>query len=269
MFSLFSHSFVVYALILSIMLALSASLLSPFLVLSHQSMIADGLSHVAFTGVILGILFLDEPIYIALPFVILAALAITYLSQLKNINQDASIGVVSAFALAIGLIVVSVSSGFNKSIESLLVGSILTIETYELWLGLGLLLVIVAFILKFYRPLVSLTYDPNYAKVKGVKFNVLKYLLSALTAAFIVIGIRSSGMLLISAFIIFPALISSQIAKSFRQTITIGMIVSVMTVILGIFSAYHIDIPVGSSIVVIYTIVLTGFIGIRKLTKVD
>lgn len=269
MFNFLTYEFMIYALILSTILAISASLISPFLVLSHQSMIADGLSHVSFTGIILGLLLFDEAIYIALPVVIIASLLMTYLSELKTISHDASIGVVSAFSMAIGLIVVSLSSGFNKSIESLLIGSILTITFTEIIIGLVLLLVILTFVLIFYRPLLSITYDPNYAKVKGVKHKFLKYMLSAISASFIVVGIRSGGMLLISAFVIFPALISSQIANSFRKTLTIGLIVSVITVLVGIFSSYHLDIPVGSSIVVIYTIILVVFIFIRRFKRVS
>lgn len=269
MFNFLTYEFMIFALILSLILAVSASLISPFLVLSHQSMIADGLSHVSFTGIILGLLLFEEPIFIALPVVILASLLMTYLSDLKTISHDASIGVVSAFSLALGLIIVKLSSGFNKSIESLLIGSILTITSTEIIIGAVLLVLILVFVVSFYRPLLSLTYDPSYAKVKGVKFKLLKYLLAAISAAFIVVGIRSAGMLLISAFVIFPALISSQIAKSFRQTITIGLIVSVITVLIGIFSSYHLDIPVGSTIVVIYTLTLIIFILYRKLKKVD
>lgn len=268
MFNFLTYDFMIYALILSVILAVSASLISPFLVLSHQSMIADGLSHVSFTGIILGLLFLDEPIFIALPVVVGASLLMTYLSDIKAISHDSSIGVVSAFSMAIGLIVVSLSSGFNKSIESLLIGSILTVTLTELVIAFILLIVISAFILIFYRPLLSLTYDLNYAKVKGVKFNLLRYSLAAISAMFIVIGIRSAGMLLISAFVIFPALISTQFAKSFKDTIFYGIIVSILTVLIGVFASYHLNIPVGSSIVSLYTLLLIIFISIRKLRKV-
>lgn len=269
MFSFLNSTFMIYALILALSLGLTAALISPFLVLNNQALIADGLSHIAFTGVVLGLIFFDEPIYIALPIVILASVLITYLSNLKMINHDASIGVVSAFSLAIGLIIVSLSTGFNRSIESLLVGNILTAGTFDLIVALILLVVVVILILIFYRPLLSITYDPSYAKVKGLKNNLLKYLLSIITASFITIGIKTAGMLLISAFIIFPALIASQIAKSFKQTIIFGLITAVISVFVGITTSYHLDIPVGSSIVVLYTVLLFIGIIVRKLKKVN
>lgn len=269
MFSFLSSTFMVYALILGLTLGLSASLISPFLVLNKQALIADGLSHVAFTGVVFGLILVNEPIYVALPIVIVAALLITYLGDLKMMSHDSSIGVVSAFTMAIGLIAVSLSSGFNRSVESLLVGSVLTVTSLEVIISVVLLVLIIAFILLFYRPLLSITYDESYAKVKGVKYNLLKYLLAVITASFVTIGINTAGMLLISAFVIFPSLIATQLAKNFRQTITFGLIASVIGVFAGITSAYHFDIPVGSAIIVVYTILLLLSLAFRKIKKVS
>lgn len=268
MFSFLTSTFMIYALIISLCLGLAAALISPYLVLNNQSMIADGLSHVAFTGIAFGLLLVDQPLYVALPIVILAAILITYLGNLKMINHDSAIGVVSAFSMAVGLIAISVSSGFNRSIESLLVGSILTVSPTEVIFAAVLLILIITFVLVFYRPLLSMTYDENFAKVSGVKNNLLKYFLSVITASFITIGISTAGMLLISAFIIFPALIASQLAKNFRQTITFGLIASVLSVFAGITFAYHLDIPVGSAIIVLYTILLVFSLLYRKFRRV-
>lgn len=269
MFSFLSSTFMIYALILGLTLGLAASLISPFLVLNKQALIADGLSHIAFTGVVFGLILADNPIYVALPIVIIAALIITYLGDLKMMSHDSSIGIVSAFTMAIGLIAVSLSSGFNRSVESLLVGSILTVTSFEVIMAVLLLILIIAFILFFYRPLLSITYDESYARVKGVKYNSLKYLLAIITASFVTIGINTAGMLLISAFVIFPSLIASQLAKNFRQTITFGLIASVIGVLVGITSSYHLDIPVGSAIIVVYTILLVLSLTIRKVKKVS
>lgn len=268
MFSFLTSTFMIYALIIGLSLGMAAALISPYLVLNNQSLIADGLSHVAFTGVTFGILFSNEPLYIALPIVILAAILITYLGDQKMMSSDASIGVVSAFSLAVGLITISLSSGFNRSVESLLVGSILTVRLTEVIIALILLFLIIVFILAFYRPLLSMTYDPNYAKVKKTKYTLLKYMLAIITASFITIGINTAGMLLISAFIIFPALIASQFAQNFRQTITLGLIASIISVFSGITFSYHLDIPVGSSIIVIYTFLLVISLIYRKVRKV-
>lgn len=268
MFDFFTHTFTIYALIIGIFLGLGAALLSSFLVLNHQSMIADGLSHVAFTGIIFGLLaFPDQPIYLALPIAILASILITYLGQLKMIEHDAAIGVVSAFVLAIGLITITLSNGVNQSIESLLRGSIFTTLVSDVVLSGMMFLLVTIFVLVSYRSLLSLSYDETFARFSKVKHQLLKYLLSALTAIFIVIGVRTVGMLLISSFIVFPSLIASQVSKSFKQNMLISCIMAFLVVTIGIYVSYELDIPPGSTMVVVYTIVLMFAIIFRKMLR--
>ncbi|HAX03549.1 MAG TPA: ABC transporter [Acholeplasmataceae bacterium] len=255
MLDFLSYGFIQQAIVIGIALALSAALLSPFLVLNQQAMIADGLAHVSFAGIILGILLSGEALWIAIPFVMLASLLIKYLSTTKTINGDAAIGLVSSISFAIGLIIVKKSQGFNISIESMLVGNMFTATRSEMILSLLILLFITLFVLFFYRKLFMMTYDLNYAKFSKINVSLLGYLLSALTAFFIVVGVRTIGTLLISALVVFPSVISSQVTKSFKNTLIIGVGSSLIIVVMGIFVAHPLEIPVGSTIVVIYTIV--------------
>jgi zinc transport system permease protein len=248
-------------------LALSAALLSPFLVLNQQAMIADGLAHVSFAGIILGILLSNEALYIALPFVMLASILIKYLSTTKTINGDAAIGLVSSVSFAIGLIMVKKGEGFSISIESMLVGNIFTASNSDLILSLVITVLISLFILFFYRSLFLMTYDENYAKFSKVKVAFLGYLLAALTSFFIVIGVRTIGTLLISALVIFPSIISSQWTKSFKNTLLLGIGSSLMIVVLGIFIAHPLEIPVGSTIVVLYAIILMMSLIIKSMLR--
>lgn len=265
MFNFLLEPFMIYALLIGIFLALSGALLSPFLVLSDQAMISDGLSHVAFSGIIFGLLFLDEPIYFAIPFAIASSVLITYLKDQKFMNNDAAIGVVSSLMLAIGLITVSISSGYNRSIESLLTGSILSSSISEVLITLVVLMFIASFVLVFYRKLISTTFDNTFAKVSNVKTTFIKYSLAILTAIFVGVGVRTVGMLLISAFIIFPTLISMQNSKSFKSTLLISLISVIVIVFASVTFSYHLDIPTGSSIVVGYTIALLVSITIKKI----
>lgn len=269
MFDFLSYSFMQYALILGLAIGLATALISPFLVLSNQAMIADGLSHVSFTGIIFGLLLFDQPIYFAIIYSVIGALIISFLSQQKMIKQDSAIGVVSAFSLAIGLIVVSLSDGFNRSIESLLVGSILTVGLTEVIVSLIILLLVTLFVVFNYRRLLSITYDNNYAKFSGIKYHLLKYMLAAITAVIVVVGVRTVGMLLISAFIIFPALIASQISKSFKHTLIISLISAFITVFISIFISFHLNIPTGSTIVVLYSLILIVSIFYRRIKKIN
>ncbi len=265
MFSFLQYDFMVNALLLALLISLAASLLSPFLVLSKQSLIADGMAHIAFTGIVVGILTTSEPLYIALPFAIVAALLITFLTEHARFDSDAAIGVVSVFSLALGLIIISVSDGFNRSVESLLVGSLLTVTTFEIIAASILALLVIVFVLVFYRKLLATTFDTTFAKFSGTNTRLLKYLLSALTAVFVVIGVRAIGALLISAFIIFPSLISRQLSKSFNNSLFIGVGVSLLSTFLGVFFSYHLSLPTGPTIIMVFTLFLLVTFIINKI----
>lgn len=258
---MFQHEFMIYALIIGLSLAIAGAFLSPFLVLNNQAMIADGLSHIAFTGVIIGYLFSEQPLYIAIPFVAVASILITYLSDKVKINNDAAISVVASFSLAVGLIIVTVNSGFNRSIDSLLIGSILTVTRNEVILSIILVLIVIAFIIFNFRNLLTTIYDGEFASSLGKNSNVLKYLLNVITSLFVIIGTRTVGTLLISALTVFPTLISLQLSKSFSQTLVFNIISSILATLIGIIASYHLGYPTGSTIVVMYMILLIlGFI---------
>lgn len=253
MFSFLQYGFMVYALLLALLISLAAALLSPFLVLSKQSLIADGMAHIAFTGVVIGLLFSNEPLYIALPFALVASFAITFLTERASLDNDAAIGVVSVFALALGLIIISKSEGFNRSIESLLVGSLLTVTIPELIGASVLAALVIAFVLVFYRKLLITTFDVTYARFAGINTKFLKYALSALTSIFVVVGVRAIGALLISAFILFPTLITRQLTKSFNMTLWGGVLFSIIATFLGITISYHLTLPTGPAIIMVFS----------------
>ena len=244
------------AILIALVLSSSAAFLSPYLVLSQQSLIADGLAHVSFTGIILGILFANQPFYIAVPFVVAASLLVKYLSLKKLISGDATIGVVSAVAFAIGLIIISQSSGFNRVIEGLLVGNIFTVTSLELFLAAVIAIVIFGFIILNYSPLLLLTYDEEYAKFSKVRTNILNYGLAVLSALLVLIGVRTIGTLLISSMVIFPSLIAAQYGKSYRSLLIIGVIIAIITSISGVLLAHLLATPAGSTIIIIYAIEL-------------
>lgn len=256
MFSFLQYEFIQQAMMIGIALAISAALLSPFLVLNQQAMIADGLAHVSFAGIVLGVLLSEQALYIAIPFVMLASLLIKYLSTTKTINGDAAIGLVSAVSFALGLILIKKGEGFSVSIESMLVGNIFTATQTEMWLSLLIMGFIGGFILIFYRQLFLMTYDMDYARFSKINVQLLGYILSGLTAIFIVVGVRTIGTLLISALVVFPSIISSQLTKSFKNTLLLGLLSSLIVVILGIFIAHPLEIPVGSTIVILYAMIL-------------
>ncbi|MDY0277462.1 MAG: metal ABC transporter permease [Acholeplasma sp.] len=267
MFDFLQYEMIQNGLFITLIIGFSAALLSPFLVLNEQALIADGLAHVSFTGLALGIILVDEPLLISMPFAAILAVLVKYLSQNKNINGDASLGIISTVSLAVGLIIIHKSSGFNRSIEGMLVGDIWTVTKTEILIAVMVFLIIVTFIVSFYKKLLLMTYDFKYAKFSGIKTSLLSYTLAVITAIIITIGVKTIGTLLITAFVIFPVLIGSRFKKGFKMTLVIGSLFSIIAVFWGIVLANELDIPAGSNIVIIYAIILLVLIVLQKFIK--
>ncbi|VEU80497.1 metal ABC transporter permease [Haploplasma axanthum] len=267
MFEFLQYSFGWYALLIAIIIGLSAAIISPFLVLNEQALIADGLAHVSFTGLAIGMLFVNEPLFVSIPFAIVLSILVKYLSQKRNINGDAALGIISTVSLAVGLIIIHKSSGFNRSIEGMLIGNMWTVNLSEIIMGIIILILIILFVTVFYRKLLLMTYDYKYAKFRGVKTTLLSYSLSVLTAILITIGVKTIGTLLISSFVIFPVIIGMQFKTSFKRTLVIGSISSIIAVFLGISVADQFDIPAGSTIVIVYAIILIVLMIIKRFIK--
>lgn len=247
---MFSYSFMVRAIIVGGLVALCASLLGVVLVLKRYSMIGDGLSHVGFGAMAVGLAFNQAPLVMAIPIVIIAAFLLLRVSENSRIKGDAAIGLISSSALAIGMIVNSMSNGTNIDLNSYMFGSILAIDKQEMVLCIVLGIVIIAAFIYFYNPIFAITFDENFARATGLKVELYKTILAVLTAVTIVIGMRIMGTLLISSLIIFPALSSMRVTRRFRTVMIMSVIISMFCFFTGLVTSYLMELPTGATIVV-------------------
>lgn len=247
---MFSYSFMVRAIIVGGLVALCASLLGVVLVLKRYSMIGDGLSHVGFGAMAIGLAFNQAPLMVAIPIVIIAAFLLLRVSENSKIKGDAAIGLISSSALAIGMIVNAMSSGTNIDLNSYMFGSILAIEKGEMILCIILGVIVIGAFIYFYNPIFAITFDENFARATGLKVEVYKTILSVLTAVTIVIGMRIMGTLLISSLIIFPALSAMRVTHKFKQVMVMSVVISLFCFFTGIVMSYLMELPTGATIVV-------------------
>ncbi len=255
-----------YGIIIIILLGLTAAILSPFVILNDQSLIADGLSHVSFMAIAVGLFFSEEPFYVAAIIVVVASILIKWLSKKEGIKGDIALGMVSSLGIAMGFIVLKYSKSF-VNIESLISGNLWLRQKVDVYLALFIFILSVVFVIVFYRKLLSLSFDYGYAKFKGVNRNLLDYLFSVIIGLFVVIGVRSVGILLISSLLIFPAVISNIFAKSFKDLFIYGTIITLVAVISGIIFAHILDLSAGSVIVLIYSFIFIVFHIFKGLEK--
>ena len=251
-----SYGFILRAFIVGIIITLCAALIGSSLVLRRQSMIGDGLSHVAFGSAAIAIIFGFSPLDFSIPVVIIAAIIILSLSQNSKINGDAAIAILSASALAIGTFLISISQGVNIDINSYLFGSILAISEHDLTLCVVLGIIIILIFLIFRRQIFAITFDENFAQTIGIKANLYDTILAILCSLVIVIGMRLLGALLISSLIVFPCLSALYLSKNFRQNTILASLISVFCFIIGLTLSYMFNTPTGATIVVTNLIAL-------------
>lgn len=247
----FQYNFIKDALLVGVLVAISCSMLGTFLVLRKLSLIGDGLAHVSFAGVAIAMLTAQSPLVVGIPLVAAASLLILKLHEKTNIHGDAAIGLVSSMAIAIGVMISSLSGGYNVDLFSYLFGSLLVISRVDLILSLALAVAVVIAVIWLYPKLFAMTYDEEYAKIIGINVRHMNYLLSLLTAVTIALGIRIVGTMLISSMIIFPAVTALQVTNSFKATLGIAVITAVTSVVLGVLSSFVFNLPSGATIVLI------------------
>ncbi|MBD5113425.1 MAG: metal ABC transporter permease [Ruminococcaceae bacterium] len=259
---IFSAPVLVRALIVGILVSLCAALLGVSLVLKRFSMIGDGLSHVGFGALAVASVMNLAPMAVAIPVVIAAAFLLLRLSSNSKTNGDSAIALISTSALAIGVMANSMSKGMNIDINSYLFGSIISVSRGDVITSAILALVVLVIFVFFYTKIFAITFDENFAKATGTNTNIYNMLIALLTAVTIVIGMRLMGSMLISSLIIFPALCSMRVFKSFRAVTVCSAAISVVTFVVGMIISYIADTPCGASIVCVNIVVYAVFFAV-------
>ncbi|MCK9614666.1 MAG: metal ABC transporter permease [Candidatus Omnitrophica bacterium] len=252
------YAFVQRAIIAGSFMALGCSCLGVFLVLRRFSLIGDGLAHVSFATVAIGLLLRSQPMVISIPLVGLASLLILKLNEKAAVYGDAAIGLVSSFGIALGVIIASTAGGFNVDLFSYLFGNILSVSSFEVWMTVIISLIVALIIGLFYHDLFAITFDEEYAQVSGIKVRLVNRILILLTSLVVVLGIKIVGTMLVSSLIILPAISALQVVKSFRSTIALAGTFAVISVIIGIFASYVLNLPSGATIVMVNFIFFVG-----------
>jgi len=264
----FRYEFIYRALVAGSFIALLCSTLGVFLVLRRLSLIGDGLAHVAFGSVALGLLLKQHPIYISLPIVMLSSLGILRLMERARLHGDAAIGIVSSVGIAGGILLASIAGGLNVDLFSYLFGNILAVSREETYLSIALSLIVLSFIFFFYNDLFSTTFDEEFAKTSGIKTKRINSLCILLTAVTIVLTIKVVGIMLTSSLLILPAVTALQFARGFKNTMVIASTVAILSVISGVITSFIINLPTGATIVIMnFLLFLTAFAYKTVVTK--
>ena len=246
---MFSYPFMQRALIAGVLVSLCAALLGVSLVLKRYSMIGDGLSHVSFGALAIAVALGMTPLYFSIPVVVLAAFFLLRMASHPHWNSDAAIAVMSASSLAIGIIVISRTTGMTTDVDNYMFGSVLAMSKADVALSVELCAAVLVLFILFYHKLFAVTFDESFSRATGLKVERYNTLLAILTALTIVLGMRMMGAMLISSLVIFPALTAMRLFKSFRGVVLSAAVTSVLCFITGLTVSFMFSTPVGATVV--------------------
>ena len=249
LFQMFSYPFMQRALIAGVLVSLCAALLGVSLVLKRYSMIGDGLSHVSFGALAIAVALGFTPLYFSIPVVILAAFLLLRVADHPRWNADAAIAVMSASSLAVGIMVISLTTGMTTDVDNYMFGSVLAMTKTDVVLAVVLCIAVLTLFILFYHKLFAVTFDENFSRATGLNVRRYNALLAILTALTIVLGMRMMGAMLISSLVIFPALTAMRLFKSFRGVIISAACTSVFCFITGLGFSFACSTPVGATVV--------------------
>lgn len=264
MFEIFQYGFAVRGFEAGVIIGLIAPLIGMFLVLRRYSLIADTLAHVSLAGIAIGFLLQINPIMTAIFSTVLSSVVIERLRVSRKVYGESALAIFLSGSLALAVVLISLAHGFNVGLLNYLFGSIVTVKQVDLYI-IGTLGAVVAIILfLFYKELVYITFDEESAQVSGIPTRMINTLLIVLAALTVSLSIPIVGVLLISALMVIPVVTALQFRQSFSQTILLAEVISLFSVIAGIFISFYLNLSTGGTIVLVSLMVFAVSLGFRK-----
>ena len=267
-----SYAFMQKALIAGVAVGIICSFMGTFLVLRRYSLFGDGIAHVAFGGISVGLFLGVFPLWTAFIVSILGGLGLQKLRQSTKISGDAAVAVVLSSGFAVGVILVSASGGFSVDLFSFLFGSILLISDEDVIMILAISTGVIATLILLQKQFLHLIFNEEQAKLGCLQTTLLNYAFVILAAITVVTSFRLVGMLLISALVVIPTITAMMYGKGFKKTVGISLGISVFSVISGILVSYFFNVAASGTIVVIAVGILIGTLVLKStgiLRKVD
>jgi zinc transport system permease protein len=260
-------AFMQRALLAAVLIGLVCGVLGFFVVLRRLAFIGVGISHSAIGGVAIGIMLGLNPLLTAAVFAIAVALGIASASRRARLSEDAVIGVFLSAAMALGLVLFSMERGYQQDLFGYLFGNVLAISTGELAV-LGVASVIILSVLAVtFKQLLFVAFDEEVARAYGQPVQVLNATVLVLLAVAVVVGVRLVGVLLIQALLVVPAATAVLWARNFRAQLVISGTLGVTCGVVGLLTAYLLNIAAGGTIVLVAVVLFFGSLAVRRVAS--
>lgn len=243
------YTFFQNALLGAFLASIVCGIVGTYIVTRRLVLISGGITHASFGGVGLGVYLGVNPIAGAMVFAVLSAFGVQWMSHKADVREDSAIAMFWTLGMSVGIICCFLTPGFLPDLSSYLFGNILTIERADLWLLLVVtVLVILTFTLLF-RPILSISFDPVFARSRQLPVELLEYLLMALIAMTIVATLRLVGIVLAISLLTIPQVTVNLFTNSYRRMALLSIVVGWADCLAGLTLAYWLNVPSGATII--------------------
>lgn len=255
------------AFLAGILLAGLLAYLGVFVVLRRMSFFSDGIAHASLSGVAFGVLLSLNPMVTALFAAILFAFVMFFLEKKTALSSDTAVGLVFTSGMALGVLLLSLKSGYQPELIGVLFGNILTIRPFDLMMIVIFGVIIFIFLVLFRRQIALLVFDREMAYLSGINPDLLQLALYVVLSVTIVLAIKILGIILVSALLIIPVSIAKLVSRSFRKLISLSVILSEIIVLAGLVISYWLDLPAGAVIVIVGMFIFSFIFVWKKVSQ--
>ena len=257
MHSILSYDFIQNAIVASILISIATGIIGSLIVSNKMVFIAGGIAHSSYSGIGLAFFFGFSPFLGAMMSAVFAACIIAYLSYKNKKHLDTIIGAIWGIGMAIGIIFVDLTPEYSGDLMSYLFGSILSVPSEEIWIMGFIDIVIIVSITLFYKEFLAVSFDSEFARLRGINTALFYFLIILFSSIVVVITMRGVGLILIMALLTIPVFIASKISNSLASMIFTSSTLATIFSLIGLYISYQFDISSGASIILVAS---TGFI---------
>ncbi len=262
--NLLQYPFIQRALLAGCVTSLTAAFLSVFITLRNMSFYADAISHSALAGIAIGVMLGVAPFPAAVVFCVILGIVTVFIKKRTTVSIDTLMGVLFASGISLGIVLISQLQNIRTDLFTYLFGDILAVSWNDIILSFVLAGIIIAYLLYISKQLLLNTFSPDFAYIRNVKNRFIEYSFFVATALTIALSIKIVGIVLITGLLIIPGAVAKNLARSFKQTVFISLIVGVLSAISGIIASYYLDIPSGPAIILVGTLLFIITIFFKK-----
>jgi ABC-type Mn2+/Zn2+ transport system permease subunit len=258
MSELLGFAFMQRALLAGAIIGAVCAIVGMYVVLKGLSFIGAGIAHASFGGVALGFLLGVNPLLTAIGFCLATAWGIGLVARKSQVKEDTAIGIFFASTMALGILFIGLMQGYNVDLFGYLFGSILAVGEEDVWITLGLGVVVLVVVGLLFKELMFVTFDAETAEVTGVPAGKVYFVLITLIALTVVLSIKVVGIVLVSALIVTPAAAAYQLTEDFRRMMALAVVIGAGSAVGGLLLSYPLNTASGATIVLLATLVFFG-----------